>query len=110
MTRLLAASLLLSGSTRLIAAAPATTTSTNTATTTTAFAADSITVRQDFMSALRSLPPEVGMVLKLDPTLFGNHDYLASYPPLAAFVNEHPEVAHNPRFFLENVSVRTDFV
>jgi hypothetical protein len=71
--------------------------------------ADSLSVRQNLMTTLHGLPPEVGMVLKLDPTLFGNHDYLASYPSLAAFVNDHPEVAHNPRFFLENVDIHTDY-
>jgi hypothetical protein len=71
--------------------------------------ADSLSVRQNLMTTLHGLPPEVGMVLKLDPTLFGNHDYLGSYPSLAAFVNDHPEVVHNPRFFLENVDIHTDY-
>lgn len=85
-------------------------TTTTTSTTSSALEADSLAVRAKLMSTLKGLPPEVGMVLKLDPTLFGNRDYLASYPSLAAFVNEHSQVAHNPRFYLENVEVHTDFV
>ena len=105
--RLFAVSLILACSTLTLAAPPETTPPT----TTTALAADSMTVRQGLTTVLRTLPPEVGMVLKLDPTLFGSHDYLASYPVLAAFVAEHPGVAHNPRFYLENVSVRSsDFM
>jgi hypothetical protein len=100
--RLFAFSLLIACSTLALAAPPATVPP-----TTTALAADSMTVRQELTTTLRSLPPEVGMILKLDPTLFGNHDYLASYPALAAFVAEHPGVAHNPHFYLENVSVRS---
>jgi hypothetical protein len=77
--------------------------------TTAALEPDSLSVREKLMTTLHGLPPEVGMVLKLDPTLFGNHDYLGSYPSLAAFVNDHAEVAHNPRFFLENVDIHTDY-
>ena len=35
-------------------------------------------------------------VLQLDPTLLWRADYLATYPGLAAFLEQHPEVAHNP--------------
>jgi hypothetical protein len=45
------------------------------------------------------------MVLKLDPTLFSNQQYLANYPAVASFVAQHPEVAHNPGFYLESVWV-----
>jgi hypothetical protein len=49
-------------------------------------------------------PPAVGRVLKLDPSLLSNPAYLAPYPQLAAFVGQHPEVVHNPGYFLENVN------
>jgi len=45
-------------------------------------------------------PPSVGQVLRLDPSLLTNPDYLAPYPTLAAYLAQHPEVAHNPVFFL----------
>jgi hypothetical protein len=49
-------------------------------------------------------PPAVGRVLKLDPSLMNNPAYLAPYPMLAAFLAQHPEIAHNPGYFLENVN------
>jgi hypothetical protein len=45
-------------------------------------------------------PPSVAQVLRLDPSMLTRPDYLAPYPTLAAFLAQHPEVAHNPVFFL----------
>jgi hypothetical protein len=45
-------------------------------------------------------PPSVAQVLRLDPSLLTRPDYLAPYPTLATFLSQHPEVAHNPVFFL----------
>jgi hypothetical protein len=67
--------------------------------------ADSRQTREEMKSLLHRYPPELGMVLKLDPTLFGNQTYLANYPALATFVAQHPEVAHNPSYFLEEVTL-----
>ena len=44
--------------------------------------------------------PSLVQVLRIDPTLLMNPGYLAPYPSLAAFLMQHPEVAHNPRFFI----------
>jgi hypothetical protein len=57
---------------------------------------------------LERYPPQVGRVLKLDPSLISNPDYLAPYPMLAAFVREHPEIVHNPGYFLDNVNTSSD--
>ena len=64
--------------------------------------------RQELHELLRRYPPEVGRVLKLDPSLFANESYLANYPALAAFVKQHPEVPHSPRYFLEDIYVPSD--
>ena len=45
-------------------------------------------------------PPSLAQVLRLDPSLVSRADYVAPYPRLAAFLAQHPEVAHNPVFFL----------
>jgi hypothetical protein len=45
-------------------------------------------------------PPSVAQVLRLDPSLLTKQDYLAPYPTLATYLAQHPEVAHNPVFFL----------
>jgi hypothetical protein len=45
-------------------------------------------------------PPSVREVLRIDPTLIYRADYIANYPVLAAFLEQHPEVAHNPSYFI----------
>ena len=45
-------------------------------------------------------PPSVREVLRIDPTLMYRPDYMANYPVLAAFLEQHPEIAHNPAYFV----------
>jgi hypothetical protein len=59
-------------------------------------------VRDDFMGVLKKYPPSVGQVLKLDQTLISDQ-YLAPYPAIIAFLNQHPEVRRSPAFYLEPV-------
>lgn len=63
-------------------------------------AADAENIRQRLHELLRRHPPSLVEVLRLDPTLLTNGDYLAPYPELAAFLEGHPEVAHNPAFYI----------
>src|SRR5262249_37057064 len=49
---------------------------------------------------LEQYPPSLRQVLRCDPTLLNRPEYLATYPTLAAYVTQHPEIAHNPVFFL----------
>ena len=88
-----------------LAAQPAPSTTTATVTATAAIDADSRQTREEMKSLLRRYPPELGYVLKLDPTLFANQTYLTNYPALANFVAQHPEVAHNPSYFLDEVTL-----
>jgi hypothetical protein len=60
--------------------------------------------RDQLNRILDKYPPAVGRVLKLDPSLMSNPAYLAPYPGLAAFIGQHPEIVHNPSYFLENVN------
>ena len=69
---------------------------------------DSAETREALQSVLGKYPPQVAKVLKLDPALFGNQAYLANYPALAAFVAQHPEIAHTPTFYLESVWIPSD--
>jgi hypothetical protein len=57
--------------------------------------------RREFYEVLDQYPPGVGRVLRLDPTLMTNEGYLASYPNIAAFLTQYPDVARNPGFYLE---------
>ena len=94
--------------------APTTSTATSTAETTTVTApaastdTDSTDTRERFRELLRRTPPHVGVLLKLDPTLFGNKEFLSTYPALGAFVAQHPEVPHNPGYYLASVWVPGD--
>jgi hypothetical protein len=49
---------------------------------------------------LGQYPPSLVQVLRLDPSLLTNQAYLAPYSALAAFLAQHPDVAHNPSFFI----------
>jgi hypothetical protein len=79
-----------------------------TSTASTTMYADSHETREALQNLLSKYPPQVGRVLKLDPTLFSNQAYLANYPGLAAFVTQHPEIAHTPAFYLESIWVPND--
>ncbi|MFI5179125.1 MAG: hypothetical protein ACHQO8_11200 [Vicinamibacterales bacterium] len=56
--------------------------------------------RERLRELLNQYPPSLTQVLRLDPSLLANQTYLAPYPTLAAFLAEHPDVAHNPSFFV----------
>jgi len=56
--------------------------------------------RQRLQQLLRQMPPSVGEVLQRDPSLMARPDYLAPYPALLAFLQQHPEVVRNPEFFI----------
>jgi hypothetical protein len=64
---------------------------------------DASQTREEFEEILKKLPPAVGRVLRLDPSLMSNETYLATYPTLANFLKQHPEVRSLPAFFLEHV-------
>jgi hypothetical protein len=70
-------------------------------------------LRQQLERLLDQYPPSLARVLRLDPTLLTNAAYLQPYPALATFISQHPEVPHNPAFFLarydgENAYYRRD--
>lgn len=56
--------------------------------------------RERLHQILEQYPPSVGQVLRLDPSLLARADYMGSYPTLASYVTQHPEIGHNPVFFL----------
>src|SRR4051812_6981623 len=56
--------------------------------------------KERLRQVLDQYPPSVAQVLRIDPSLMNRPDYLAPYPALATFLAQHPEVAHNPVFFL----------
>jgi hypothetical protein len=56
--------------------------------------------RDRLREVLSQYPPTLQRVLQLDPSLLRDEGYLASYPALQAYLIAHPEVAHNPAYFL----------
>jgi hypothetical protein len=71
-----------------------------------AIAQDARETREEFEGLLRRLPPSVGRVLRLDPSLMRNPAYLQPYPALATFLQQHPDVLNNPSYYLENVQMQ----
>ena len=65
---------------------------------------DAEETRRSFYQALEQYPPALGYVLRLDPTLLSNQAYLASYPAVASFVAQSPDIPRNPSFYLEKFS------
>ena len=57
------------------------------------------TTREQLQEILRQYPPAVGEVLRRDTSLLARPDYIAPYPQLVAFLQQHPEVTRNPSFF-----------
>lgn len=78
-------------------------------TTQVVLAQDASETREEFEGILKRLPPSVGRVLRLDPSLLRNQAYLAPYPALGNFLQQHPEVVNNPGYYLENVRVEMWF-
>ena len=56
--------------------------------------------RDRLRELLDQYPPSLAQVLRLDPSLLSRSEYIAPYPRLAAFLAQHPEVAHNPGYFI----------
>jgi hypothetical protein len=61
--------------------------------------------REQFRELLGKYPPALARVLKLDPSLMMNDAYMSTYPAVAAYLKQHPEIARNPGYFLEHVWV-----
>jgi hypothetical protein len=68
---------------------------------------DAEETRQQLDQLLRQFPPSLAEVLRLDPSMLSNDAYLMTYPALAAFLAQHPEVAHNPAYFVGSQNVRS---
>src|SRR5262245_4185641 len=70
---------------------------------------DAREVREELERLLMRYPPEVGRILKMDPTMLTNQQYLAQYPGIQQFVTAHTEIARNPSFYLEFVRLASDY-
>jgi hypothetical protein len=61
---------------------------------------DAPSVRNELRLLFTSYPPTVLEILQRDPSLMSNEQFMTAYPRLGEFLETHPEVLHNPAFFL----------
>jgi hypothetical protein len=62
--------------------------------------------RQRLHELFRQYPPAVFEVLRIDPSLLTRSEYLAPYPALAAFLQQHPEIARTPSYYIGEFNYR----
>jgi hypothetical protein len=62
---------------------------------------DANRTRAELRRLMESYPPSLTLVLGSDPTLLGNQAFLAPYPALVSYLSSHPEIAHNPSYYIE---------
>jgi hypothetical protein len=62
---------------------------------------DADETRRQLDDVLRAYPSTLPRILRMDPTLLDNPGYLQPYPALFAFLMQHPEIKHNPSYFLQ---------
>jgi hypothetical protein len=65
-------------------------------------AQDAEDTRRQLEDVLKTYPSTLPRILRMDPTLLDNADYMQPYPALATFVAQHPDVRHNVQFYLTN--------
>src|SRR3954468_1756808 len=56
-------------------------------------------IEEQLRRIMDAYPPSLRVVLQNDPSLLQRDDYVAPYPALALFLQQHPEVVRNPSFF-----------
>src|SRR6187402_1178185 len=61
-------------------------------------------VREQLGEILEKYSPALGQILRLDSSLMGREDYMAPYPALVAFLDQHPEIKRNPSYYLQRYS------
>ena len=57
-------------------------------------------LRSEFTRLLNRYPFELTQILKLDPSLLTNESFMSGYRDLDNFIDKHPEILRNPRFYL----------
>lgn len=63
-------------------------------------------VRLELTRVLRQYSPILSQIIQRDPSLMERADYMAPYPVLVAFLEEHPEVIRNPSFYFSRYGPR----
>jgi small-conductance mechanosensitive channel len=66
-------------------------------------------VLEDFQRLLRAHPDELSTIIRLDPSLLANAQFLARYPELEALVAQYPQLGRNPRLYVDRASLRSGY-
>ena len=67
------------------------------------------TIRERFNEVLQRYPRTVPRVLRLDPRLLSDPNYMANYPAIQQFIGQYPDVIRNPEFYLAEYSVNYSY-
>ena len=62
------------------------------------------TIRERFNEVLQRYPRTVPRVLRLDPRLLSDPNYMANYPAIQQFIAQYPDVVRNPEYYLADYS------
>jgi hypothetical protein len=60
---------------------------------------DAEETRRQLEDVLKAYPSTLPRILRMDSTLLDNPVYMQTYPALATFLTEHPDVRHNAQYF-----------
>lgn len=72
-------------------------------------AASESQILEDFQRLLRAHPDELSVIIRLDPSLLSNAQFLAKYPELEALVAQYPQLGRNPRLYVDRASLYGGF-
>jgi hypothetical protein len=67
------------------------------------------TIRERFNEVLQRYPRSVPRVLRLDPRLLADSNYMANYPAIQQFIAQYPDVVRNPEYYLAEYSLNYSF-
>jgi hypothetical protein len=70
---------------------------------------DAEETRRQLEDVLKAYPSTLPRILRMDPTLLNNPDYLQPYPVLSNFLTQHPEIKHNPAYFLASYTTGGEY-
>src|SRR4051812_38979914 len=62
-------------------------------------------IQGELRQILSAYPPSLRQLLAIDPSLLQREDYMAPYPALSAFLQQHPEIIRNPSYYFGSPNV-----
>jgi hypothetical protein len=62
-------------------------------------------IRERLNEVLQRYPRTVPRILRLDPRLLSDADYMANYPAIQQFIAQYPDVVRNPEYYFAEYSV-----